>query len=223
MCLSVCLFTVGSQCDYYPWCLWPHHTGTPPALLCTGTPLSVQGSPGSQPPLVVTSGGLEWRPVQTCSLEDAPDVDTWWLATKTCMVGEWEVNVLLDYFLVTARTRSDHKKHLTDHSQPEAFVCPQEGLCMMSLPVWLPGPMFLPGDLWGSTWTKTPWTDTPLERPSRQRPPDRDPRTVKSPVRILLEYIPVLNVFVLKWQEFLHYNSEEIGEPAATALRKYMN
>ena len=24
-------------------------------------------------------------------------------------------------------------------------VCPQEGLCMMSLPVWLPGPMFLLG------------------------------------------------------------------------------
>ena len=102
----------------------PHHTGTPPALLCTGTPLSVQGSPGSQPLLVVTSGGLEWRPAQTCSLEDALGVDTWWLATKACMVGEWVVNVLLDYFLVTTRKRSDHKKHLTDHSQPEAFVCP---------------------------------------------------------------------------------------------------
>ena len=30
----------------------------------------------------------------------------------------------------------------------QAFVCPWgNGLCMMSLPVWLPSPVFLPGDL----------------------------------------------------------------------------
>ena len=36
----------------------------------------------------------------------------------------------------------------------QVFVCPQRGICMMSLPVWLSGPMFRPGDL--CSWTHVP-------------------------------------------------------------------
>ena len=43
--------------------------------------------------LLVTSGGLDWRPVQICSLEDftvqAPSsADIWWLANEAHTVGE---------------------------------------------------------------------------------------------------------------------------------------
>ena len=58
----------------HPWCIGPHHTGTPIQGL---SPL-VQG-PSS---LLVTSGGQDRRPVQTCSLEEPPPptcVDIWWL------------------------------------------------------------------------------------------------------------------------------------------------
>ena len=59
---------------------------------------------------------------------------------------------------------------------------------MMSLPVWLPGPMFLLG-VW--TETPTPWTKTP---PGQRPFLDRDPLYSKErAVHILLECILVTN------------------------------
>ena len=55
--LCVCLFTVGISCDHYPWCIGPHHTGTPRHVQtcstwthCTGTPLPGPGSSPSPTP-----------------------------------------------------------------------------------------------------------------------------------------------------------------------------
>ena len=47
-------------------------------------------------------------------------------------------------FIISARKRSLGKVMFS-----ESFVCPnrRRGLCMMSLPVWLPGAMFLLGSL----------------------------------------------------------------------------
>ena len=63
-------------CDHCPWCIGPHCTGPQSQYpLCTGpvyvhipglTPFT---GPQSYPPLM-TSGGQDWKSVQTCSLED---------------------------------------------------------------------------------------------------------------------------------------------------------
>ena len=44
--VCVCQSVDGVPCGHYPWCIGPHCTGTPPP------------------------GGNDWRPVQTCSLQD---------------------------------------------------------------------------------------------------------------------------------------------------------
>ena len=75
--------------------------------------LNIQGPPSPAPPLctgtffapapallLVTSGGEDQRPIQTCSLEDPPGADIRWLATEACMVGEHLVHILLEYLLV---------------------------------------------------------------------------------------------------------------------------
>ena len=53
------------------------------------------------PPLV-TSGGQDRKPVQTCSLEDLTvppmSADIWWLATKACTVAGRAVRILLECF-----------------------------------------------------------------------------------------------------------------------------
>ena len=51
-----------------------------PSPLCTETPLAPA-------PQLVTSGGQDQGPVQTCSLEDPPGADIWWLVTESCTVG----------------------------------------------------------------------------------------------------------------------------------------
>ena len=72
-------------CNHYPWCIGPH---------CTA-------------PLAVISSGQDWKPFQTCSLEDPPlpDADKWWLL-KHVHVGKGEVHILLECFLVTTPKRS---------------------------------------------------------------------------------------------------------------------
>ena len=62
--VSVCLG------DHYPRCIRSHHKGN----LRLWAPL-YRAQPG---PLVMTSGGQDGRPVQTCSLEDPPGHDIWW-------------------------------------------------------------------------------------------------------------------------------------------------
>ena len=86
-------------CDHYPWCITPHHTETcpPPQSqlpLCTGTPPDLS--------LLVTSGGQDWRPVQTCSLED-PHYQCWHLAASCWSTyGGWAaVRILLECFRVS--------------------------------------------------------------------------------------------------------------------------
>ena len=71
--------------------------------------LTVQG-PGAPPctgPLLVTSGSQDWRPVQTCSLEDLTVQGTpnnadiyWWPATEAHTVGERAVHILVECFLL---------------------------------------------------------------------------------------------------------------------------
>ena len=101
----VCLFTGGSLCDHYPWCIWPYYTGLPPPNPALWT--SKMAGPG---PLLVTSGGHHWRPVQTCSLEDPPptSTDNWWppkhvrlaFLLECFLVWLCEINGLcLDFFL----------------------------------------------------------------------------------------------------------------------------
>ena len=70
MCLSVCLSTERFPYGHYPWCIGHDCTGSdgPINSLEMGphcTRITAQGSP-----LLVTSGGQDWRSVQTCSLED---------------------------------------------------------------------------------------------------------------------------------------------------------
>ena len=74
--------------------------------------LTVQGTSDPSPaplptgtvglsPLPVISGGQDWRPVQTCSLEDPPSVtDIRWLSTEACTVYMQVVCILLECFLV---------------------------------------------------------------------------------------------------------------------------
>ena len=54
----------GVPCDHYLWCIGPHctdpHSGHGTSLDWTSTPL------------LMTSGGHHWRPVQTCSLQEPP-------------------------------------------------------------------------------------------------------------------------------------------------------
>ena len=102
----------GVPCDYYPWCIGPHHTGTPPHH--TGIPwpkpctlLVTSGDQDWRPvqtclhtepphPLAVTSGGQDQRLVQTCSLEDPINADIWWFLWHV----RWAVRILLECFLV---------------------------------------------------------------------------------------------------------------------------
>ena len=68
---NVCLFTQWAPCDYYPWWIGSHHTGNPNPT--SPSPNPTQALPALPAlPLVLTSGGQAWRPVQTCSLEDPP-------------------------------------------------------------------------------------------------------------------------------------------------------
>ena len=78
--------------------------------------------------------------------------------------------------------------------------CSQGGFCMMSLPVWLPGPMFLLGvsvsgpmfHLGGLPEQRHPHGQRPIPL-DRDPPPDREPPYGKERVvRILLECILVM-------------------------------
>ena len=55
-------------------------------------------------PLLVTSGGHHWRPVQKCSLEDPPlpllVLTSGGMVTKVRTVGKQAVGILLECFLV---------------------------------------------------------------------------------------------------------------------------
>ena len=101
-CLSVILFVGGVPCDHYPRCIGPHCTGPLVLNIRHGDPPNPvpsepwpicqpwrQPQPPSEPwstpqtsdmgpliPMLVTSGGNHWRPVQTCSCEDAPPAVT---------------------------------------------------------------------------------------------------------------------------------------------------
>ena len=49
--------------------------------------------------MLVISGGQEWKPSQTFSLEDPSITDIWWLATEACTVYMQVVCILLECFL----------------------------------------------------------------------------------------------------------------------------
>ena len=47
----------------------------------------------------MTSGGQDWKPVQTCSPEDPSDADFWWLM-KHAYGRQAVVRIVLECFLV---------------------------------------------------------------------------------------------------------------------------
>ena len=102
--------------------------------------------------------------VQTCSLEDII------ICYSSITASKRAVRILLERFLVTARKRSCGKvMFFTPVSQS---FCSQGGggLCMMSLPVWLLGSMFILG---GGVSVSGPMflgRGSP-NRPSGHRPP----------------------------------------------------
>ena len=61
------------------------------------------------PPLLLTSGGHHWRPVQLYSLDDIPPTQPSWywhlaVATKTRTVGKWVACIPLECCLVSSIT-----------------------------------------------------------------------------------------------------------------------
>ena len=94
--MSIILLGGGSTCDYYPWCIGPHCTGLP---LCTQPQLCPHPVQGPGPlPLLVTSGGQDWIPIQTCALEDltVQVPSQWWHLVGgfvTCALEDLTVQV----------------------------------------------------------------------------------------------------------------------------------
>ena len=91
----------GLPCGCYPWCIGPHCTGFL-ALSPRHQTWSLGSNPttprhqswDSQPiPLLVSSGGPHWRPVQTCSLEDTPHRH---LVAEARTVGKQAARILLE-------------------------------------------------------------------------------------------------------------------------------
>ena len=86
--VCLCVHREGIPCDRYPSCIGPHCTGPPGS-----GPSCRHGTWGPSMPLLVTTGGHHWRPVQTSSLEDPPpSTDIWWLPKH---VG-WQAHILLE-------------------------------------------------------------------------------------------------------------------------------
>ena len=88
-----------SQYDHYPWCNIPH---------CTRPSLGHQ----TWDPLLVTSGGDPWRPVQTCSIGDTPPCDIWWWPQKLKHsfqaggnVSHWNAFLLILYLVIMKTTQ----------------------------------------------------------------------------------------------------------------------
>ena len=96
--VSVCLFTRGGglhvtitpgPLGHQPW----DSPAQPPWTSAMET------YPGPGPALLpATSGGHQWRPVQTCSFENPPWY--WCLVAKAHTVGKWAGWILLECFLV---------------------------------------------------------------------------------------------------------------------------
>ena len=98
--VCLCLSTGrGFPCDHYSWNMGPHCTRTPskvPAL----PPQHQTWDPSGPSPLLVTSFGHHWRPIQTCSLEDT--LHWYWHLgplKHIQLVGKWTVCILLECFL----------------------------------------------------------------------------------------------------------------------------
>ena len=100
VCVSICSQGAGSLCDHYPWYIG-HHCKSPPNPLDIrpGTPPPPRHQALIPSPLLVTSGGYHWRPVQTCSFDNTPDRHLV-VATEACTVCKRAVRILLEYFLV---------------------------------------------------------------------------------------------------------------------------
>ena len=71
----------------------------------------------NRPPPPAPWGAEDWRPVQTCSLENLTvqsptSADIWWLTTEACKMDVQEVRILLEYFLVNFFFVFTSRKHL---------------------------------------------------------------------------------------------------------------
>ena len=95
VCVCVCVCPEGwVPCDHYLGNIGPHCTGpTPPPDIgphCTGTPTPPCGHGTSlyrnPHTLLVTSGGNQWRSVQTVHFR-TPPVDIYLVAIEVCLVG----------------------------------------------------------------------------------------------------------------------------------------
>ena len=105
VCPSFCQW--GVPCDHYPWCIRAHHRNSL-ARYFTGLWISLYRPSGHgtalyrDPPAhpeLMTSGGQDWRSVQTCSSEDS-----YWcwhlVATEGLTVGKRALGILLERFLI---------------------------------------------------------------------------------------------------------------------------
>ena len=83
-------------CHHYPWCIEPRCTYPPPPHTHTsdlGTYLPL--------PLLLTSSGHHWKPVQTCSLEDLPPSYWYWhlvVATEIRSIGKRALCIIIALF-----------------------------------------------------------------------------------------------------------------------------
>ena len=94
----ICLSTGGGPMWSLPRMHWTSLYRPPRPCPHTGPCPLVYTGPWSIP-------GQDWKPVQTCSLEDltvqpSPNADIWWMPTETCAVAKREVSILMECFLV---------------------------------------------------------------------------------------------------------------------------
>ena len=132
-------------CDHYPWSIGP---------LCTGPPSPGPGpssvdmrhwtpSPPKTPwPLLMTSGGNHWWPVQTCSLEDPlPHQYQWQIQDFPKGVCQLPKVLLFFFFLL----KTEWKQECIPVGCVPTMCLPYTGICFWGVPAWSWGYLPDPG------------------------------------------------------------------------------
>ena len=97
--LCVCLSTGLCPCDHYPWCIGSHCTGNlHPSLFKLWTSWDWPHLPPSGTPMLVTSGGYDWRPVQTCLNLRTSNLTSSGYLRSTYSWCKRTVRILLEFF-----------------------------------------------------------------------------------------------------------------------------
>ena len=103
ICLLVSSSVQGGPMWPLPMMYWTSLYRNPPLALQlpthAGSHQTRTPSPGPSFPLLVTSGGPDWRLVQTCSLDEPPGADIWWLLNHIPSTKQ-AIRILLECFLI---------------------------------------------------------------------------------------------------------------------------